>query len=59
MDSSSETSFSAPSLSSTSDSQTTQPRNVTAVTPPKRPRSQSTDTSVSTTKSHISRPPIS
>ena len=61
LDSSSDTSPSAPSLSTNTESQnttTTQPCNVTPVTPSKRPRSHITDTSSMPASTTTSRPPI-
>ena len=59
LDSSSDTSPSAPILSTNTESQTTtttQTRNVTSVTPSKRPRSQITDTSFLTSSPTTNRP---
>ena len=61
MDSSSDTFPSAPSLSTSTESQittTTQTRNLTSVTPSKRTRSQITDKSSKSSSSITSRPPI-
>ena len=61
MDSSSDTSPSAPSLSTSTESQTTnttQTRNVTPIPPSKRTSSQITDTSSISSSSITSRPPI-
>ena len=61
LDSSSDTSHSAPSLSTNTEPQvttTSQTRNVTLVTPSKRTRSLITDTSSVSSSSNCSRPPI-